>query len=166
MCIRDRVHGAASGSLKYLFPAAEAVGYEDGFRRGGADGGQEDALGDDLGDCEFFALEAKGSGHTAAAGVEEFNFGAGAAEDCDFVGHLHHGFVVAVTVEDDFSAAEPGGLEAGGVTDEEFAEEEGLVREALRAQGELRARGEEVDEFVAKDAGAAGLEEDLSLIHI
>jgi hypothetical protein len=147
---------AAGGILRDLLAAAEAVGDEDGFGRGGADGGEENPFAERLGDDEFFALEAERAGHAAATGVEEFDFGAGAAEDRDFVGHLHDGFVMAVTLEDDFSADKLGGLEIRDVTGEEFAEEEGLLAEALCA----RVVGEEVDQFVAEDAGAAGLEED------
>ena len=43
---------------------------------------------------------------------------------------------------------------------EELAEQEGLIAKALRAGAGLRIGGEEVDQLVAEDGGAAGLEED------
>jgi hypothetical protein len=53
-----------------LFAATEAVGYEQGFRRSLADGGQESALGEGLRYFVLFALEAEGSSHTATARID------------------------------------------------------------------------------------------------
>jgi len=150
------VHGAARGVLRDLLAATEAIGDEESVGRGAADGGQQDAFTEDLRDLEFFALEAERPGHAAAAGVEQFDLSAGAAQEVDFISHLHHGFVMAVAVEDDFRAGELRGLVVGRVADEEFAEEEGLVAQALGAW----VRWEEVHQLVAEDTGAAGLEED------
>ena len=151
-----KVEGAARRVLGDLLAAAEAVGDEDGFGRSGADGGQENALADGLRDSEFFAFEAEGACHAAAAGVQKRDGCAGAAEDRDFVGHLHHGFVMAVAVEDDSLARKVGRLEVGRVAGEEFAQEEGLVAQALGAG----VAGEEVDKLVAEDGGATRFKED------
>jgi hypothetical protein len=131
------VDSAARCILRDLLAAAEAVGDEDGFRRGGADGGEKYALAESLRDGELIALETEGAGHAATARVEELHVGTGTAEDRNLVGHLHHGFVVAVAVEDDFLASVLRRLEIGEVAHEEFAEEQSLVRETLRARGEL-----------------------------
>ncbi|MGB9145410.1 MAG: hypothetical protein WCC14_06295, partial [Acidobacteriaceae bacterium] len=104
------MNGAARGVLRDLLAATEAIGDEEGFGRGVADRGQKDALAEDLRDLEFFALEAERPGHAAAAGVEQFDLSAGAAQEVDFISHLHHGFVMAVAVEDDLRAGELRGL--------------------------------------------------------
>ena len=58
----------ASGRvLRDLLAATEAIGDKDGFGGGLADGGQQNAFGESLRNVEFFALEAEGTGHTAAA---------------------------------------------------------------------------------------------------
>jgi hypothetical protein len=147
------VDGAAAGVLRDLLAATEPVSDEDGLRGGGADGGQQYAFAEGLGDCEFVVFEAERASHAAAAGVEQIDVGTGAAEEGELVGHFHEGFVMAVALDDDFAAGMLGGLEVGGVMDEEFAEEESLTAEALGAG----VVGEEIDEFVAKDTGAAGL---------
>ena len=149
------MEGAAGGVLGDLFAAAEAVSDEGGFWGGGADGGEQDALGERLGDFEFVALEAEGAGHAAAAGVEKLDFGAGGREECDFVGHLHDGPVVAVALDDEGAGA-GGGVVERGFADEEFAEEQGVGFEFVGAG----VVGEEVGELVAEDGGAAWLEDD------
>jgi hypothetical protein len=149
------VNSAADGVLGNLFAAAEAVGDEDSFGRCGPDGGQENPFTEGLGDGEFIAFETERASHAAAAGVQQLYVGTGAAEDRDFVCHLHHGFVVAMAVEDDLVTEMLRWLEIVDVAREKFAEEQGLVIEALGA-GFV---GKEIDEFVAEDAGAAGFEE-------
>jgi len=129
-----KMHGAAGCILGDLFAAAEAVGDEDCFPRCTADGREENAFTNGLGDFEFFTLEAEGAGHAAAAGVEEGDGGAGAAEEVDFGGYFEDGFVVAVAVDEEAAAGKVGRLEMGRVADEEFAEEEGLGAEALGAR--------------------------------
>ena len=76
------VLGLAGGVLGDLFAATEAVGDEDVGWGGGSDGWQEDSFGEGLGDLEFFFFKAEGACHAAAACVEEFDGGAGAAEPC------------------------------------------------------------------------------------
>jgi hypothetical protein len=63
--------------------------------------------------------------------------------------------VVAVAVDDDV-AGELWRRVVRGVFDEELAEQEGLVSELCGAG----IVGQEVAEFIAKDAGAAGFEDD------
>ena len=75
------VHGFGGGVLGDLFGAAEAVGDEDGVCGFVACGGEEDAVGEFLGEVVFVFLEAEGAGHAAAAGVEEFDFGSGETEE-------------------------------------------------------------------------------------
>ena len=135
------VDGAAAGVLRDLLAATEPVSDEDGLGRGGADGGQQNAFAEGLGDFKFVMLEAEGAIHAAAAGVEQVNVGAGAAEEGELVGHLHQGLVMAMALDDDFAAGMLGGLEAGGVADKKLAEQEGLVAEALGAG----VVGEEID---------------------
>jgi hypothetical protein len=64
---------------------------------------------------------------------------------------------MAVAVNEDlFGFSDLRGLVVGGVLDEEFAEEEGLVAEL----GGAGIVGEEVGELVAEDGGAAWFEDD------
>ncbi len=60
------VFGVGGGVLGDLFGAAEAVG-EDGGLGVVADGGEEDSVGEGLGDFVFVFFEAEGAGHAAAA---------------------------------------------------------------------------------------------------
>ena len=79
-----------------------------------------------------------------------------AAQERFFGGHLHDGFVMAVSVEQGF-ARELRELRVGSeFLLEEFAEQEGLFAQGL---GAFVVR-EEVEEFVAEDGDAAGLESD------
>ena len=73
----SEVDGAAAGVLCDLLAATETVGDEDGLGRSGADGRQQNALAESLGDFKLVAFEAEGAGHAAAAGVEEFDTGSG-----------------------------------------------------------------------------------------
>lgn len=150
------MHCAAGRVLGDLFAATEAVGDEDVCRGGGTDGGQEDAFAEGLGNGVVFAFEAERAGHAAAAGVEEFDGGTGAAEPGQLVFHIEDGLVVAVAVEDDARIGVLGRLVVGRVAGEELAEQEGLVGEAAGAV----VAGEEVEELVAEDAGATGFEEE------
>jgi len=150
------VDGAAAGVLRDLLAAAEAIGNEDGLGRSGADGGQENAFAESLGDFKLVAFEAEGAGHAAAAGVEQIDVGAGAPEQFQFRCHLHQGFVMAVPLDDDFAAGMLGGMEVRGVPGEKLAEQQGLIAEALSA---LILR-EEIDQLIAEDAGAAWFQKD------
>jgi hypothetical protein len=79
-----------------------------------------------------------------------------AVEERFFGSHFHNGFVMAVSVEQGF-ARELRELRVGSeFLFEEFAEQESLFAQGL---GALVVR-EEVEEFVAEDGNAAGLESD------
>lgn len=144
------------GILGDLLSATEAVGDEDVAGRSGSDGGKEDALGQNLGDCKLFFFEAKGSGHAAASGVEDGDLGTRTLEKLDLGLHLRQRFLVAVAVQDDGAAGERGRLIIWRVAKEKIAEEEGLLAQVL-GSGMVR---EKIAEFVAKNAGAGGFEED------
>lgn len=123
---------------------------------GAADSRQEDPFCEGLGDLKLLALEAERPSHAAAAGVEQGNPGSGAAEEVELGAHLHDGFVVAMAVEDDALPGEVRGSIIGRVPGEEIAQEIALAAEP----GSSRVLREEVTEFVAKNAGARGFEED------
>ena len=146
---------ASRGILRYLLGAAEAVGDDEGLRRGVADGGEQDSVGEGLGDVVFVGFEAEGAGHAAAAGVEQGDVGSGAAEDGDLVGHAAGGTVMAVAVDDDLL----GDLRRSPVRRElyqEFAEQISLVTEL----GGAWVVGEQVAKLVAEYRGAGGFEDD------
>ncbi len=77
------------------------------------------------------------------------------AQDGLFGSHFHQGFLVTVAVENRF-AIEPGERKTLCAGFEEFAEQESLPRQGLRAF----VVGEEVEEFVAEDGDATGFEAD------
>ena len=102
-----------------LFGAAEAVGEDGGFRVV-ADGGQEDTVGEGLGDFVFVFFEAEGAGHAAAAGVEKLHVGSCEAQEGHLFGCAEGGSVMAVGMNEDF-LVELGRAVAGRELDEEFA---------------------------------------------
>jgi hypothetical protein len=148
--------GAARGVLRDLFAAAKPISDQQSVGRGGANSGEQNALAEHLGDVEFLTLEAEGAGHAAAARIEQRDLGSSAAKDRDLIPHFHQGFVMAVAVKHNFAAGQRGWSKIRNVTREEFAEQKGLVTQALGA----RILREKVDELIAKDARAAGFEED------
>lgn len=148
------MEGAAGGVLSDLLPAAKAVGQQDGLGLCPPDGREEDALGQSLRNLIFFALEAEWASHSAAAGVEQGDFGSGAAEQVDLGVHFEGRFVVTVAVEKDALSGEAGRAVIRRVPREEIAEQEALIAEATRA----RVIGEEVTKLVVEDAGAGGFE--------
>jgi len=150
------MEGAAGRILGDLFAAAEAVRDEDVAGCSGSDSREQDALGQSLGDGEFLFLEAEGSGHATASGVEEGDAGSGAFENLYLGLHLGQRLLVAVAVQDDRAASERGRLVVRGVAEEEIAEQEGLLAQA-QCPGVVR---EEIAEFIAEDAGAGGFEKD------
>jgi len=137
-----------------LLSATESVSDEDGVWCSGADGGQQYALGQRLGDYEFLLFKAKGSGHTAASRVEEGDVGTSTLKEFDLRFHLHERFLVAVAVQNGGAAGKIGRLVVRGVAEEEITEQEALLAQALGTG----TRGEEIAKFVAEDAGAGGLE--------
>lgn len=143
----------AGAVLNDLLAATEAIGDKDGLRSGLADGGQENAFGESLRNLEFFALEAKGASHAAAAGVEKSDVGSRAAQEIELGIHLHERLVVAVAVEQDTLPAKHRRLIAGRILREEIAEEKALIAKCSRP-GMVR---EEIPQLVAKNAGAGRL---------
>jgi hypothetical protein len=81
---------------------------------------------------------------------------ADAAEERFFGGHLHDGFVMAVAVEEGFAFELREHRVGAELLFEKFAEQEGLFAQGVGAV----VVGEEVEEFVAEDGDAAGLESD------
>jgi len=147
--------GVAAGGLGDLLAAAESVGDDEPVGRGVANGGEKFEFADRLGDVVFVVFEAKGAGHAAASGRGRLEVDADAAEEGFFGGHLHDGFVMAVAMEKSF-AGELRERGVAGVVLEKLAEQEGLLAQGLGAL----VVGEEVEEFVAEDGDAAGLEAD------
>lgn len=148
--------GAAGRVLGDLFATAEAVRDEDVAGCSGSDSREQDALGQSLGDGEFLFLEAEGSGHATASGVEDGDAGSGAFEKLDLGLHLCQRLLVAVAVQDDGAASERGRLVVQGVAEEKIAEQEALLAQAP-GPGMV---GEEIAEFIAKNAGTGGFKED------
>ena len=81
-----------------LFAATEAVGDDEPVGGGLANCGQEFEFADGLGDIVFVVLKAEGAGHAAAAGSGTVEVDADPAQDGLLGGHLHNGFVMAVSV--------------------------------------------------------------------
>jgi hypothetical protein len=97
------VEGVAGGALGDLLAAAESVGDDEPVGGGTADGREKFEFADGLGDVVVVVLEAEGSGHAAASGSWGLEVDADAVEERFFGGHLHDGFVVAVSVEEGFA---------------------------------------------------------------
>ena len=101
------------------------------------------------------SLEAEGASHAAASRSGGLEVDADAAQQRFLGGHLHDGLVMAVSVQQRL-ALEVRQRRIPGVEFEKFAEQEGLLAQGL---GALVVR-EEVEQFVAEDGDAAGLESD------
>ena len=68
-----------------LLAATEAVRNDDRGWPRGLDRRKQALIGNGLRYLEFVGLEAKGAGHAAATGLDEFDRGAGLAEKCNFI---------------------------------------------------------------------------------
>src|ERR1039458_10124745 len=68
-----------------LLAATEAVGDNDGRRRGGVDRRQQAKIGDGFGDFDLIHLKAEGPCHAAATGVDEFDCCASLLQQGDLV---------------------------------------------------------------------------------
>src|SRR5580698_6585130 len=73
----SEVNGLAKGQLSNLLTATETIGYENRVWAGGLHGGEQALIGDGLGDFKFAGFEAERAGHSAAAGLDEFDIGSG-----------------------------------------------------------------------------------------
>ena len=80
----SQMQGAAGGILGDLLAATKTIGNDNRLCSGLSDGGHEDALSQSLRNLELFALKAKGTGHAAASGIEEGDFGSRALEEIEF----------------------------------------------------------------------------------
>ena len=153
----SEVQRARVAELTDLLAATEAVGDDDGGGSGGTDGGQQAIFCDGFGDFEFVGFKAKGSGHAATSGLDRFDDGAGALEERDFAGgSAEDGFVMAVAVDEDVCAGEAGGRKVRRVLREPVGEEPDLLAELLR----VGIFGEDFEELIFEDAGAAWLKKD------
>src|SRR6185312_708800 len=85
----SQMQGSAGGILGDLLAATKTVGNDDSLRSSLPDGGHEDALSQSLRNLELFAFKAKGTGHAAASGIEEGDFGSRALEEVEFGVQLH-----------------------------------------------------------------------------
>ena len=74
------MYGAAIGELRDLFAATEAICNNYSFIFSTFDGGHQDAVGERGGNGVFLLLKTEGTGHAAAAGVEQLDLSAGRAE--------------------------------------------------------------------------------------
>ena len=74
------MYGAAIGELRDLFAAAEAICNNDCFLFGAFDSGHQNAIGEGSGNGVFLLLKTEGTGHAAAAGVEQLDLSAGCAQ--------------------------------------------------------------------------------------
>ena len=138
-----------------LFAATEAVGDDQAVGRGLADGGQEFQFADRHRDVVFLFVEAERAGHAAAARRRGAPVDAHFAEDRLLIGHFHERLVMAVAVDEGLDR-ELRKLKVGGFLFQKLAQQEGLPGQLVRPV----IVGEEVDQFVAKDGGATGLQND------
>ena len=147
------VEGAAGGGVFDLVTATGAGGGDECIRGSSTHGGEEDEFADLLGDFKMFGFVAKGAGHAAAAGGDDFDLVVGGELE-GFDGGRERGerFLVAVAVELDRArgGGEGGGRDvaAVGFAGDEFFEEENAFREG--ASGGAEIGGDEVGEFVAE----------------
>src|ERR1017187_3739315 len=151
-----QVHGGARRILADLLAATEAVADQQVAFAGSAHRRQKHALGQRLRYLELVAFESEGSSHAAAAGVKQLHLGAGGTQKLHLVLHGAQGFLVAMAVDDNAASGQLRSLPVGGALCEYFAQHDGLP---AQADGALVV-GEEIDQFVAEDAGATGFEHD------
>ena len=92
-----------------LLAATEAIGNQNRGRAGGLHGGEQTLIGDGLRDFKFSGFKAERAGHAAAAGLDEFDLGAGFAKQRDFAGRAaEDGLVMAMAVDENLRAGEVG----------------------------------------------------------
>ena len=153
----SEVKRRTAAELRNLFSATEAVGGDDGRRPGGFDGGEQTVVGDGLGNLEFVRFKAKRSGHAAAACPDGFDRGPGSAEERDLTGWAaEDSLVVAVAVDQNVRALQAANRKIRRLGCKPIGEEPDLTAELLGAG----IVGEELEQFVLEDAGAAWFKED------
>ena len=141
--------------LGNLLAATEAVGNDEPVGGGLADGGEKFQLSDGFRNFVLLFFEAEGPGHSATSRGGRGELDAHAAQHGFLGSHLHDGLVMAVAV-DERLARQLGDGEILRVLFQEFAEQEDLLRERAGAF----VFGEQVNEFVAENSGAARFEDD------
>src|ERR1700688_2970243 len=144
-----------SCALRDLLAATESVGNDQPVGGRFANSGEKLEFANGRGDFVLVVLEAERAGHAAASRSRSLEVDAHAAQERLFGGHLHDGLVMAVSVEQSLALELRKGR-VSGVVFQELAEQKRLAGESL---GALVVR-EEVDEFVAENGDAAGLEAD------
>src|SRR5208282_532133 len=149
------MQSVAVGFLGDLLAAAETVGYDEPVGRSLTDGGKKFQLADGFGDTVLFFFKTKSSSHATASGSGGSEVDPHAAEDGFFGGHLHYGFVMAVSVNER-AARKFGEAEIAGSLFEKLAQQEDLSRQGMCAL----VLGEEIGQFVAENGGAAWFEDD------
>ena len=117
--------GPCRSILRNLLLTAEAVADDDGFLVV-PNSRKKDSFAEGLGDLVLIGLEAEGVSHATAAGVEKLHLRSRSAQDLHLVFHAHRGVVMAVTMDDDLFVYLRWAV-AGGMLDEEFTEQEGLI---------------------------------------
>ena len=146
--------GTGGGVLRDLLLTTEAITDEDGIFIV-ANSGKENAFAEGLGDLVFVLLEAEGTSHAAAAGVEELDLGPGGAEDLHLVLHAHGGVMMAVAVDDDLFVDLRWTI-VRGMLHQKFAKEKCLIAK-LCGPGIV---GQKVGQLIAEDGGTAWFEDD------
>src|SRR5690349_3187855 len=97
------MEGLAAGELGDLLAAGEAIGDDERVGAGAADGGQERALSDPNRDVVVVLLETEGAGHAAAAGVEDFEVEAEAAQERFLGVHRQDSLLLAMALDEGFA---------------------------------------------------------------
>src|SRR5579863_4505705 len=139
--------------MKNLFAATEAIGNDQCVIASLPDGGEEDALANRLREGVLFLFKAKGTGHSAAAGIDGAHLDAYFAEQRFFDGHFHQGLLMAVAVKENFPG-KPRRHEVRSVALQEFAQQESLFSQPLGA----RVGGKQIAELIAEHGSATGFE--------
>ncbi len=114
-------------------------------------------IGNSLRDLKFASFKAERTGHSAAAGLDEFDIGSGLTKQRDFAGRAaEDGFVMAVAVNENLSARETAGGKFGRMIGEPVGEEKDLLAKTLGT----RIVGEQFRQLIFKDAGATRFKKD------
>ncbi len=122
----SQVNRSPSGGLKYLLTAAKSIGDDQRVRLGAPHCRQKDAVPDCLRQGELLPLKSEWPGHTATAGIDRPQIRAHLPKQRLFVVHLHESFVVAMTMEQNFSGKMRSPI-LRCVMFQEFAEKESLA---------------------------------------
>jgi len=98
-----QVDGPASRSLEYLFAATKAIGDNQCVRLGLSHSGKEHSFSHGQRHYEFLFFKTEWPSHSATSGIERLQVGPHLSEQRLFVFHFHECFVMAMTVQDNFS---------------------------------------------------------------